>query len=150
VAAADLTGVNYPRARETEKTVAVVVDLGMEEAICGGKRKGRTSLPIRGAAEEMPTPVPDLVDVFRRDVEICQIEHDVVAGIFGILDSTENRVGTAAEHDLERPEVCMPFVAPREKNDQHGGRKFDEKDSSDEAESDAGAARHEEGSGERR
>jgi hypothetical protein len=61
----------------------------------------------------MAAAIPDLVDIFRWDVQVGEIEHNVVAGIFRVLHGAKHGVCAAAEHDLEGPKVGMPFVSPR-------------------------------------
>jgi len=150
VTAAGLAGIDDARTGETEEPVVAVVHLGTEEAIFAGDLKGGTSRPVCRTAEEMTASIPNFVDIFRRDVKVGEIEHHVIADIFGILHGAEDGIGTAAKHEVKGAEVCVAFVSPRDKDDQHGRSEFDEEDCSDEAECDAGAAGHEEGSEERR
>jgi len=103
----------------------------------------------------MAATVPDFVDIFGWDVEVGEIKHDVVTNVFRILDGAEDGVGATAEHDVEGAEVSVPFIAPDEEYDQDGRGELDEQYGSDKAKGDASAggaaaARHEEGSGERR
>jgi len=83
-------------------------------------------------------------------VEVGEVEHDIVADIFCILHGAEDGVGTTAKHDVERAEVRVAFISPCDEDDEHGRGDLDEKNGGDEADGNAAAARHEEGSGERR
>ena len=97
----------------------------------------------------MTTAIPDFVDVFRRNVKVGEIEHDIIANIFGILHGSEDGVSTAAKHDVKRAEVGAALVFPGEEDDEDGRRELDEQNGSDETQGYA-VAGHEEGSGESR
>jgi hypothetical protein len=83
-------------------------------------------------------------------MEVGQIEHDIIAEVFGILHGAEHRIGAAAEHDIEGAEVRMALVSPREKDDDHGRDNFDQKHGGYEPKGDAGSAGHDEDPTERR
>jgi hypothetical protein len=68
----------------------------------------------------MAATVPDFVDVFGRYVEVGEVEHDVVADVFRILNCAEHGVSATAKHDIERAEVGVPLISPCEKDDEDG------------------------------
>jgi len=155
VATGNFAGIDDARTCETQETVAMVVNFRCEEAVSHRDLDGGAAEPVCGAAEEMAATVPDFVDIFGWDVEVGEIKHDVVTNVFRILDGAEDGVGATAEHDVEGAEVGVPFIAPDEEYDQDGRGELDEQYGSDKAKGDASAggaaaARHEEGSGERR
>ena len=84
----------------------------------------------------MAAPVPNLVDVFRGHVQIGQVEHHVVAGVFGILDRAQHAVGAPAQHYVESAEVGMALIAKGQEDDGERRDQLDREDRSNEAEGD--------------
>ena len=56
---------------------------------------------IGGVADQTSVGVEDDPAIFGRNAKLVGVDEDVVAGIFGILHGTEQRVGLAAEGDIE-------------------------------------------------
>ena len=91
---------------------------GAEEAIATGDHHASAALPVCRAAQQLAATVPDLVDIIGRYMQVGEVEHYVVANIFGVLHGAEHGVGAAMQHHVERAEVTVALVSPREQDDQ--------------------------------
>ena len=128
----------------------MVADFCAEHAIVVGDSHSSAALPICGAAQQLAATIPHFVNVVGRHMQVGEVEHYVVAHIFGVLHGAKHGIGAAVEHYVERAEVAVTLVSQGEQDDQRGRGQLHQQYGGDEAEGDAAASCHAVGSSERR
>ncbi len=116
----------------------MIANFGVEEAVAIGDRHAGAALPVCRSAQQVSAPVPHLVDVVGRHMQVGEVEHDVVAHIFGVLHGAEDGIGAAVHHHVEGAEVVVALESPCHRDDQRRRDQLHQQHGGDEAEGDAG------------
>jgi hypothetical protein len=92
-----------------------VLSSGPEVEVAGSARGGKTRELFDGrvgrVAQHAARRIQHLVDILRGQDQFCGVHDNIVIGIFGILYRAEERVGAAAQHDVEGAPAAVHLVS---------------------------------------
>ncbi len=88
---------------------------------------GSSAVPVRRTTQQPAFFISYFVNIFRWDIEIALVKHDVIVGVFSVLNRTEQRIGAAAQQNVEGTKMAMPLINPCQADDAQGRDQLDQK-----------------------
>ena len=70
----------------------------------------RRGVPLLGVAQNPSRRLAHLPKVLAFEIDRLGIDQHVVGFVFGILNGTQQRIGSPAQHDVEGMQVLFPLI----------------------------------------